>query len=206
MDLMQHLRKLDNIDGSGRKVEGWCTLEKALAMCQLVVEQRPKLCVELGAFAGRSLVATGLGLRLNGEGLAYGIDPWTNDAAIEGTHNPEDAAWWGNVDMGWIHGCCLEAILHFGVARHVRLLACKSAEATGMFRRESIDMLHIDSNHSEEISCAEVTHWMPKVKPGGFVWFDDTDWPTTQRAQAMMDRLCYRVKDVGTCRLYQKLP
>jgi hypothetical protein len=68
----------------------------------------------------------------------------------------------------------------------VDLWRCKSNEAVSKFEDQTIDILHQDSNHSEEISCEEVELYWNKVKPGCFWVFDDTDWPTTKKAQDLL--------------------
>jgi len=45
-----------------------------------------------------------------------------------------------------------------------------------------IDILHIDGNHEEESSCKDVELYLPRVKKGGYVWFDDANWHQTQKA------------------------
>ena len=50
----------------------------------------------------------------------------------------------------------------------------------------SVAVLHQDSNHSEQISSAEVMLWTPKLRSGGYWVADDTDWVTTRRAQALL--------------------
>jgi len=207
-DLLQHLRILDSVDGNGRKMEGWCSYEKALAMAELVIATKPKICVELGVFGGRSLVALGIGMQRAQSGVVYGVDPWTKEAVTDGHMSDADRKWWSELDLAGIYASCVEAIHLSKTSRYVRLLCCTSDKAAFNFGSEEIDMLHIDSNHSEKVSCGEVAMWLPKVRPGGFVWFDDIDWPTTQRALAMMDKQCERVKDLvtkdGACRLYVK--
>ena len=205
MDLLEELRIMDSVDGKGRKMEGWCTYEKALALANLVLQVKPKTVVELGVFGGRSLVAMGLGMkRMQAPGLVYGVDPWTTEAVLEGTMNEVDRIWWGQCNLGRVFGSCLEGIVNSGTAEWIRLLCCTSEQASKQFEQDSIDILHIDSNHSEETSTKEVHLWFPKVKRGGHIWFDDTDWPTTQKAIEMLSKWCNVVKDVKTCRLFQR--
>jgi hypothetical protein len=62
----------------------------------------------------------------------------------------------------------------------------RSDAAVGGFENGSIAVLHQDSNHSEQISSAEVELWTPKLRPGGYWIADDTDWITTRRAQGLL--------------------
>ena len=55
---------------------GWCTPEKAAAMVEIIADDRPRIVVEIGVFAGRSLGVIGMALRENGVmARAYGLDP-----------------------------------------------------------------------------------------------------------------------------------
>lgn len=186
------------------KLLGWCTPEKAAAMMELVVETRPALCVEIGVFGGRSLAATAMALRDNRSGVVYGIDPFSTTAALEGEKDQANLDWWGRQDLGAVHESCCHFLTTFWLWRHVRLLHAAAHDVAGMFTDGSIDILHIDGNHSELASCRDVELYMPKVRPGGHVWFDDTDWKSTTAAQEILGGMCATIKDVGNCRLYRK--
>ena len=47
-------------------------------------------------------------------------------------------------------------------------------------------MLHQDGNHSEEMSCLDIELWSNKIKKKGYWLMDDTNWPTTQKAQKLI--------------------
>lgn len=184
-------------------LHGWCTTEKAEAMARLICMEKPKLCVELGIFGGRSLVAQAIALKHVGSGVVWGIDPWTKEAAIEGTNDPENDKWWMKLDLDGIRDGALKAISDRELWPWTRVIIAKSHDCYNMFH--DIDILHQDSNHSEEVSVLEAKRWVPLVRQGGYVWFDDADWPSTEKARKWIETQCTRVLDVGNCRLYQKL-
>jgi hypothetical protein len=64
----------------------------------------------------------------------------------------------------------------------------KSSLVINMFTDASIDVLHLDSNHSEEVTCNDVELYSNKIKKGGFWIFNDTDWSSTKKAQGMLIR------------------
>ena len=199
------LSKLNQITN----LHGWCSIEKATAMAELVLETNPKLCVELGVYGGRSLIATGFALQeANADGVVWGIDPYTINAALEGNIGDANVEWWRKLDIHEICRHALSSITAFGLWNHIRLIIAKSEQSHTLF--PSIDILHIDSNHSEEKSTQDVRLWAPLVKPGGYIWFDDADWTTTQNAlNVIQEYYADRVKDVvshdsGVCRLYRK--
>ncbi len=57
-------------------------------------------------------------------------------------------------------------------------------------------MLHIDGNHSEEVSCADVNLWLPLVVKGGHIWMDDIHWESTKKAQAILSNACDKLSEI----------
>jgi len=169
-------------------LHGWCSIDKGCRMVRLVAEtprDRPALCVELGVFGARGVIAMGLAVRycLAGNGRVDGIDPYTATASLEGTHDPTDRDWWARVDYGAILESARQAIERTGVQNVVHLILKRSDDVVHTYAPESIDVLHQDSNHSAEVSTREVHAWVPKMRPGGYWVFDDINWPTTKQAQ-----------------------
>lgn len=185
-----------------RSLDGWCSPEKADCIHNLVVENKPELCVELGVFGSRSLIAFAYGLRDNSKGIVWGIDPWTKAAAVEGEENTENGKWWASLDMDAIRNNAMNAISRAELWPWTRVIVAKGEECGDKF--DGIDILHIDGSHTEEKAMLDATLWMPRVKPGGFVIFDDIDWPTTRKAVDWLGERCESVRDVGNCRIYRK--
>ncbi len=194
-------------------MEGWCTQEKAMELAALVLQTKPVCIVELGVFGGRSLLPQVLALRENGSGMAFGIDTWNAEISIEnfdGT-NPDDArqiAWWGQVDMHEIYRGCARMIEALKLDDFVALIRGRSELIADRFALESIDVLHIDGDHQESSSCRDVVLWLPRVRPGGWIWFDDTNWPQTQAALRLLEGVATMAREVtvgeSQFRLYQK--
>lgn len=183
-------------------MHGWCTPEKASAMYELIERERPVLVVEIGVFGGKSLVPQALALKANQRGIIYGIDPWTAEACLEGTNDPANDEWWKNaVNYDEMYLKCQHELAKHGLGRHAALMRCKSQDAACRFN--NIDVLHIDGNHSEEVSCRDVEMWLPRMKQGGYVWVDDCDWSTTQRAQALVLEKADHYGQTGSCKLFK---
>lgn len=161
---------------------GWCSLEKAEQLCELVLAHKPEIIVETGIFGGRSLIPLAAACKYLNNGIALGIDPWEVDASLEGTHKPADFQWWSKLDHEDIYRAFVRGGLEFNLGPYCRWLRMKSEQALRFFDNQSIGLFHQDSNHSEEVSCRELEQWMPKVKSGGIWILDDTDWPTNQKA------------------------
>ncbi len=192
-------------------IHGWCSVEKARALCEAILSRQPEVCVEIGVFGGSSLVPQALALKANGHGLIHGIDPWSVDAALEEMQSADNKAWWGaKVDLESIHQHCVENITKYGLQTHCTLIRKKAEEVADNFADESIDMLHIDGNHSELLSYKDATLYLPKVKSGGLIFFDDIWWSdgtaeaTTRKAIVFLLQSCVKLQLVGDCMLLQK--
>jgi predicted O-methyltransferase YrrM len=172
------LRRLENIQRLG----GWCTLDKATQLADLIIEHRPNLVVEIGVFAGRSAIAMAMACQHIGNGRVVGIDPWSKEAALEGENSKENSEWWSNLDLDQIYRTCQSTVFSLGVEDYLTLMRKHDVDALELFEDGSIDLIHLDSNHSEVISVRSVRDWVPKLKPGGFFAMDDSDWATTARA------------------------
>ncbi len=174
-------------------LHGWTSVDKGARLAELVVAAGARRSVELGVFGGRGTIALAIGHEALGRGEVFAIDPWERAASLEGVNAPENDEWWGKLDHEMIYQSFMRAIAESGVERWCRVLRMRSAEAVHDIPDGSIDVLHQDSNHSEAISTAEVEQWTPKLAPGGLWIADDTDWPTTQRAQARLAELGFGV-------------
>jgi len=171
-------------------------------MAELVLETKPDTIVEIGCFGARSTIAMALALRENGKGKIYTIDPWKKEAALEG-ENQANQEWWQKVDLHDIHKKAMESIWRNGLDEYVIPIRTYSHFIGSIF--ESIQIAVIDGNHSEVASCRDVEKYLPLVCIGGSVWFDDSNWPSTQKALDMIAKECELVKDGGSYRIYRKV-
>ena len=184
-----------------REISGWLTPEVGAAMRNLIQKTHPGVCVEIGVFAGKSLINTALALKENAKGTVYGIDPWRLDIAIAGS-SPDEFDW-TKIDMDAVHYDCMRAIWE----RHldnVVIIRATSKQAIKLFWPLSIDILYIDGGHSEESSVLDVMLYMPKVKRDGHIWIDDTNYDSLRTAINLLEEQCQLIKDFGHCRLYQR--
>lgn len=185
---------------------GWMSVEKGRKIIQLVVDSKAERCVELGVFGGRSLICMAFGLQMLGRGTADGIDPYALAAALEGTNTPENDSWWSQLDYESVARAAQKAICRLGLFHRTRLIRMCSREVAEFYSDRSIDCFHLDGNHAEEIASEDVALWAPKIRPGGYFIFDDTNWPTTQRAQRELEALGFEVIEDygGAWKVYQQ--
>jgi len=171
-----------------QRLVGWCSREKALTMVRMILEERPRTAVELGVFGGRSLVPCAAALRHNGAGVIYGIGPWSQAVAVENPTNDLNDAWWSSVDFSLIKQEFFRFIAGTRLTDQVAVIEAKSERAATLF--DQIDFLHIDGSHSPINAAEDVIRYVPKVRSGGIVVFDDLDWQSTAPARVVLDALC----------------
>lgn len=184
------------------KVEGWCTPEKALKILEIIETYNPKTCVELGVHGGKSLLP--ISVAAGKDATVIGIDAWSASACIEGTNDKANDDWWKTIDYEYFFKYTRDLLDRYDCS-HVKLWRDKSINVFHKFEDNSIDLLHQDSNHSEEVSCSEVGLYWNKVRPGGIWIFDDTNWPTTQKAQSLLQSKGYScIYDSGFWKVYRR--
>ena len=173
-------------------LHGWCTIEKARKIIELVGQKKPVLSVELGVYAGRSLVPLAVASKhCNPSSKVIGIDAWSKDASLEGENSKENDEWWAKIDYNYFLNYTFDLLKRFQVNDVTELWKVRSVDVSHKFEDESIDILHQDSNHSEQVSCDEVELYWNKVKKGGYWIFDDTNWTTTHKAQKLLVEFGY---------------
>lgn len=191
-----------------RHADGWCWIEKAMSMARYVEVERPNCVIDLGVFGGRSMLPMALQAKDNGHGVVFGIDPWTHGAALEGEHKKSDSDWWAKVDLERVMSRFMGHIVNLGLIDVAVPIRATSQAVHGIFPPGSVDILHIDGNHSELASLRDVDLYYPKVRPQGLIWLDDIQWETNLAAVRKLDSLCERVTDIvgkeGQTRLYRK--
>lgn len=182
-----------------KNIEGWCSREKATNMMDLIYEVEPDLCVEVGVFGGSSIYPTASALKFLNKGQVYAIDPWENMFCLEGyeADNP-NYQWWSQIDLNKIYLGFLNLLHHFELTPYCTVLRMTGLEALEQFSDESIDILHIDGNHTEQSALSDVEHYFPKVKKGGYIWLDDTNWPTVDRAKEFLLATCTKIEQRST--------
>jgi hypothetical protein len=186
-------------------LQGWCSLEKAWWLADLIVGTRPSLLVESGVFGGRSIIPQAMALQHNGHGEIVGIDPWRLEASLEGDVGADNVELWTGMDLERIYVDFVRAVLGQHLTGHCSWIRRKSDEAVRLFPDGCIDIFHQDSNHSELISCREVTTWRAKIKRDGYWVLDDSNWETQRRAIELIKESGFRVlEDHGAWMLFRR--
>jgi hypothetical protein len=176
------------------QLQGWCTPQKAFAEAALITDNKLMVAVEIGVFGGSSLLPKALAMRETG-GRVYGIDPWHVVACEDDDNGKANNEWWAKVDLNAIHNGCVAKLWELGLNDRAVLIRGQSQDCHGLFG--AIDLLEIDGNHSETASCRDVELYLPKVRKGGYIVFDDYDWVSTRKAAEMIERECDTVMPGG---------
>lgn len=123
----------------------------------LVSAIRPQNAVELGVGTGVSFRPLCIAMsRFSAGGRCVGIDTW-KDTAPSPARPPSDLA-------------RLREFCDARFPQSVTLLDADWDRALGSFDDESIDLLHATAKvFDESISQLDLTHWVPKMRPGGVI-------------------------------------
>jgi len=154
---------------------GWCTIEKAYTLANLVLCEKPQTVVEIGVWSGKSMMPMALACKANGDGMVWGIDPYSGAASVEG-QTGDNAHWWGKTITPKIYDEMYEiaktVIYTYEAAAFCQILRCKSDDLTPF---QQIDLLHVDGNHGPQ-ALKDVQRFSPMVPIGGHVVLDDLSW------------------------------
>jgi len=200
---------INEITNNFPHMHGWCSIEKACKIVEIIWDNKLKNCLEIGVFGGKSLLAQALTLKYMGDGKAFGIDPWNIDDALEEMKDEAHRNWWAAINMNDIFESCQHHLRLLGCAGFFDLIKDKAENVVNIFNDNFLDFLHIDGNHSEMLSYKDATLYLPKVKSGGYIFFDDIYWSegngvTTRKAIGFLLESCERVDIVEDCLILKK--
>lgn len=186
---------------------GWCPVPKGLLMGALILREKPQTVVEIGVYRGRSLISQALAVKHNGSGIVYAIDPWEPEPTQAGPGLPETETWWKTNDFEADRKEFLAAVDRYGVGPWVEVIRDESAHAATAFEpAPCVDVVHIDGCHSEASALQDVEVWLPKLRPGGWLWIDDSDWSSVRPAYRLAESKCVKIADWDRYSLFRIKP
>ena len=187
-------------------MDGWCTPERGCEMAERILETKARVIVDIGVFAGRSSIAMGFAARELVNSHVYGIDPWKIDEQIEADSIEENAKWWKEkVNLEYMHQRTMICIWAHRLEKWLTIIRNASQNVVQLFTE--IDFLNIDGSHTELASCRDVNLYVPKLRSGAYMMFDDCDWSSTQPALKLIEEHCDLVKTMSganEARVYRK--
>jgi len=203
---------IDIVQENLKSIEGWCSLEKATKLINCIADIKPDLCVEIGVFGGSSFIPQALAIKENGKGEIVGIDPWSNESALEEMQDKANVDWWSKLDIDYVYRHFLANLEKFDIKGVSKIIKDKAENVYNQFEDGSIDLLHIDGNHSEPLAYKDATLYLSKVKIGGYIFFDDIHWSevdshvTTRKAINFLLQYCQKEDIVnGDCLIMKKI-
>lgn len=193
------------------QVPGWCSKDKAEKLIQTIRENDLKLCVEIGVFGGSSFFPQALAMKDKASGMVIGIDPWTKDSALEDMTNEANKNWWGSLNLETIYNGFMKTVEKYDLQKFCTVFRNKSEHVVDQIQDESVDLLHIDGNHCERLAYQDSVLFLPKVKQGGYIFFDDISWvesgniASTRKGLSYLRDFCDEIGIIGKdCMILQK--
>lgn len=161
---------------------GGCSVTKAYLMARLIRDERLKTTLDIGVYRGRSLFPQALAHRQFTSGIAYGVDPWDAQEAVQ-EQAPEAIAekvktWAAGIDLQSIYEEVVSLTSTLNLQANITLVREPSSKAIEYFRTNNVlfDLIHIDGNHDTVRVREDLDHYLPRLRPGGYLVLDDVSW------------------------------
>ena len=179
---------------------GWCTLQKAVDLAELVVAAKAQTVIEVGLFGGRSFFPMALALRDLGSGRAFGVEAYCNAVAVESPTSPENDEWWTQVDMPAIKRAFLAYLVEAGLEDYAALIELPSDEAFSAFSmprfKGRVDLIHIDGSHAADQAKRDIQNWSGLLRDSGILVVDDIGWESLQPGRAWLHQTHFVIREV----------
>jgi predicted O-methyltransferase YrrM len=176
----------DAVLAASAPLDGWLTRDESETLLDLALHTPGEgAVVEIGSFAGKSLVCLAGGARLRGPGRVVSIDPHGGSSEHQpGAPAARDDYW--NAGEGRLNTLPVlrRNLRAAGLAEHVEVVVSTSDAAAATWN-EPIRVLFIDGNHNYAQVVRDLRAWTPWVCEGGAVALHDYDaaeWPGVSRA------------------------
>lgn len=130
-----------------------------LLIAEMCEQAKAKIVVEIGVYAGalsRLLAETSSLEHL------YIVDPWIWDGKFTRKH---------------MDGIAHKVSKWVDSTSNVHLFRMTSLEAVKKFDDGSVDFIHIDQRHGQEVIKSDIRAWWPKLRIGGTISGDNYEYP-----------------------------
>lgn len=170
---------------------GGCSTEKALSMCLLIKEFNLQRTVDIGVYRGRSLFPQAIAHKFYSNGIVYGIDPYTKEAANQVDY-PEIQQQLDKfvlkTDFQELYDE-VSKIIEDNYKENCKLIRQKSSDAAIGFLKsgEKLDMVHIDGNHDTKFVMEDVINYLPLLSKRSFIVLDDISWKSVSPAFKLLN-------------------
>jgi tetratricopeptide (TPR) repeat protein len=184
---------------------GWISLDKAGCLIDYVDEicrdvDNP-ICVEIGVYAGKSILPVALELKRNYKGQIYAIDPWTNEEATKGYEGPH-YEYWSQINLQEKFQLFKTVIKEFELDEYVVTLKETSDNAPEL---KNINLLHIDGQHTDQ-ALRDAKKYAVNVELNGYCIVDDVDWGQVENVPKFLEKIGFvPIHSVGSTAIFKKL-
>lgn len=174
---------------------GGCSLQKALLMAMLIKEFEIQKSADIGVYKGRSLFPQALAHKLYSKGVAYGIDPYSSDAAVQTDRQDiqeELKSFVAETDFQELFEGVTNIIDSHKFNDNCTIVRKKSSDAAVDFRNNNtrFGLVHIDGNHDTKFVVEDANNYIPLLLDKSFVVLDDISWDSVKPAFAIVEAEC----------------
>jgi hypothetical protein len=185
-------------------IHGECAREKILALCGILPSAPKGDIVEIGSLYGKSSYVLNRLAAYCNVGITLCVDPW--DLGLSVQHDAPvhiqkaSEGWkWDTVYRGFLVSMLSCSAAPFNYIKATSATAAKAyrAKPGSITSREfgttplsgQISVLHLDGNHDEAAVAEDFALWAPHLLPGGWILFDDYNWPHGDGPRVVADRV-----------------
>jgi len=172
---------------------GGCSHQKALLMSMVISKFKLKNTADIGVYRGRSLFPQAIAHQLYANGTAYGIDPYSNEAAVQ-NDRPDLQAQLDNfvatTDFQELYDGVSKIIINHNYQNNCVLVRKKSSDAVLDFKNNQtkFGLVHIDGNHDTKFVMEDVHNYLPLLEEKSFIVLDDISWDSVQPAFSLLNK------------------
>ena len=185
-------------------VHGECAREKILAVCGILPFAPQGDIVEIGSLYGKSSYVLNRVAAYYNVGATLCVDPWDLGLSVqhdapEHIQNASEGWDWDTVYRGFLVSmlACTAAPFNYIKATSATASKAYSAKPGSVTSREfgttpiagKISVLHLDGNHDQSAVAEDFALWSPHILPGGWIVFDDYNWPHGDGPRTVADRV-----------------
>lgn len=168
---------LNQVETASKNVPGWYSRARMEATVALIINIKPKLCVEVGVFGGASLLPIAMTLKRIKLGHVYAVDSWNNSDCTK--YMPDEDPnkdWWSHLPLNDFYTSFVEALKINKVKKKCTIIKGESVRSASKFKDNSIDFLNWDGNLSSLGAQKELQAYLPKIKSGGYILVNNVKW------------------------------
>lgn len=180
---------------------GGCSESKGYLIAWLIRKFQITASLDIGVYRGRSLVPQAIAHKAFTGGIAYAVDPWLNSEVRE-ADNPsltdEIDRFVERTNFSAIYEEVCGLIRRLDIGDNCEILRTTSREAITSFENEKVKfgLIHVDGNHDSDHVMEDVSLYLPRLSPRGFLVMDDISWESVKGAYALVSK--------KLCRVYQR--